>query len=113
MKKREKGNKGEEIIAEYLKKKGYKIIARNYFVKNTGEIDIIAFKDNTIVFVEVRSGDYSEYTVNYTKKKKIYKTSMDFLRKNPQYQDYLRQYDIVSVNVASGEIVHYENVMDI
>ena len=48
------GIKGEEIAAEHLKKSGYKILFRNWkWGKN--EIDIIAEKDETVVFVEVKT----------------------------------------------------------
>ena len=45
---------GEDIAVNYLKKKGYKIIERN-FRKGYGEIDIIALKKNVLVFVEVKT----------------------------------------------------------
>lgn len=60
------GALGEKIAADYLKNKGYEILARNYFNrsgKRLGEIDIIA-KDlgkNEIVFVEVKSRDYHRF----------------------------------------------------
>ena len=50
----EKGVIGEKIASKYLENKGYIIIDRN-FRKRWGEIDIIANKDNTIHFVEVKS----------------------------------------------------------
>ncbi len=51
---KEKGDTEETRAVKYLKKKGYKIIERN-FRKKFGEIDIICKKDKTLVFVEVRS----------------------------------------------------------
>ncbi len=54
-KRSELGNLGEEIACEYLKDRGYKILARNYR-KPWGEIDIIAkAKDKTLIFVEVKT----------------------------------------------------------
>ena len=48
------GNKGEIRAVQFLKKEKYKILQTNY--KNRiGEIDIIAEKDNVIVFVEVKN----------------------------------------------------------
>lgn len=48
------GNKGEDIAADYLKKSGFKILFRNWkWGKN--EIDIIAEKDDLVVFVEVKT----------------------------------------------------------
>ena len=48
------GKFGEDIATKYLQKKGYKIIERNFSCKQ-GEIDIIAKKHNTIIFVEVKA----------------------------------------------------------
>lgn len=56
---RKLGFSGERKAAGYLKKSGYEILARNYRCP-FGEVDIIARKDDTVAFVEVktRSGDY-------------------------------------------------------
>lgn len=45
---------GEDLACEYLVRKGYKIIERN-FRKKYQEIDIIATRDSTLVFVEVKT----------------------------------------------------------
>jgi putative endonuclease len=48
------GNKGEELATGYLRKAGYKILKRNWkWGKN--EIDIIAEKDDMLVFIEVKT----------------------------------------------------------
>jgi putative endonuclease len=49
----QEGRKGEERAASYLRLKGYKILERNYRVPS-GEIDLIAKKSDTLVFVEVK-----------------------------------------------------------
>ncbi len=51
---------GEDIACDYLKKKGYKIIERN-FRKKYEEIDIIALHDNTLVFAEVKTRTSSAF----------------------------------------------------
>src|SRR3990167_11001843 len=48
------GSTGEEIAAQFLQKKGFRIIARNYR-KPWGEIDIIAEKEGVVRFVEVKA----------------------------------------------------------
>ena len=45
---------GENVAAEYLKRHGFSIRDRNY-VKKTGELDIIAEKEDTLHFVEVKT----------------------------------------------------------
>ncbi len=46
--------KGENLAGKFLKKRGYKILKRNYSGKS-GEIDIIAYDKGTISFVEVKT----------------------------------------------------------
>jgi len=54
MKRRETGALGERIAADHLLERGYAIRERNFRTRE-GEIDIIAEKDDTLVFVEVRT----------------------------------------------------------
>lgn len=54
MGKRDTGKLGEQIACEFLERRGFKIIARNY-LKPWGEIDIIAEKDGVLHFVEVKA----------------------------------------------------------
>lgn len=53
-KQRKIGNKGEKIAVKALKKKGYKILERNY-VAFSSEIDIIAENKTTLAFIEVKT----------------------------------------------------------
>ena len=49
------GNIGEEITAEYLKSLGFRILDRNWRIKE-GEIDLVALSpEEEIVFVEVKT----------------------------------------------------------
>ena len=48
------GNLGERIAAEYLRRHGFTVIDRNV-ARKTGEIDVIARKDETLHFVEVKT----------------------------------------------------------
>lgn len=54
MKNREKGNVGEKIAEAFLKRKGYRIVARQWKCK-AGEADLIAEDRECLVFVEVKS----------------------------------------------------------
>jgi putative endonuclease len=53
-KRREKGREYEKLAERYLVGQGYKILERNWMAGHK-EIDLIARKDNTVVFVEVKS----------------------------------------------------------
>jgi len=49
------GRIGEEIAANYLVKQGFSILDRNWKSKYHYELDIIAFKDNLIHVIEVKT----------------------------------------------------------
>jgi putative endonuclease len=48
------GRRGEREAARLLRRKGYRILERNFTVRQ-GEVDVVAFHDGVLVFVEVRS----------------------------------------------------------
>jgi putative endonuclease len=54
------GDTGERAAAEYLEGKGYRVLHRNYRF-GRGEIDLIARKGGTIVFVEVKTRSTDSY----------------------------------------------------
>ncbi|RNC63116.1 MAG: hypothetical protein AWM53_01634 [Candidatus Dichloromethanomonas elyunquensis] len=73
--KKELGNIGENLAADYLEKAGLQILVRNYRCPK-GEIDIIARDGDCLVFAEVRmktSGamGYAEESIDQKKLKKI------------------------------------------
>ena len=47
------GKQAEKVAAEYLKKQGYKILAKNWRTRMC-EIDIVASQDKCVYFVEVK-----------------------------------------------------------
>ncbi len=80
------GKFGEKIACDYLKKKGYIIIEKNFYARS-GEIDIIARDGNILVFVEVKtrtnlSFGFPEEAINFNKQQKIAKTVEFYLYKN-------------------------------
>lgn len=107
---RDKGKEKEKVAERFLRKKGYKIIERNY-TKRTGEIDIIAKKDNTLIFVEVRSLEKGSIdpieTINLKKRQKIIKTAKMYLLEHPEFAEYDIRFDFVGIH--NDEIKHIEN----
>lgn len=80
------GNFGEELAADYLKERGYKIVERNYTCQ-LGEIDIIAKKGGGLYFVEVKTRR-DEYfgnpleSITLNKQRQLVKISKYYLMKN-------------------------------
>ena len=72
---RDIGDIGEDAVCQMLIKHGYEILERNFTVRG-GEIDIIARKNGTIAFVEVKTRKHDPLTsgeaaINYNKKKHL------------------------------------------
>lgn len=99
------GVAGEEWVVYLYRKKGYKIIARNYALfgkKQFGEIDIVAGRKSTIHIVEVktrRSESFMaiEETLNFRKQGLLRRMAHLYLQQNPQYQNWDIQIDFAAV----------------
>jgi len=115
-----KGKAGEEIAAEFLRKKGFKILEQNFNTRY-GELDLICVDKNILVFTEVKLkvGEQfgtPEEMVNRRKLYQIEQTAQSFLLQNPEYKSRYASYriDVVAVVVEKSGLVeridHYENV---
>jgi len=102
------GNLGETISANYLKNKGYEIIAMNYANpsgRRLGEIDIIAkdSKKDELVFVEVKAREMQKFqhtnpeeNVNYHKLQRLNKIAYFYLKLN-NLTGYAYRFDVIAV----------------
>jgi putative endonuclease len=54
------GRSGEEAAAAYLKKKKFRLVCRGFRFQR-GEIDIVAYDKDTLVFVEVKTRSGPEF----------------------------------------------------
>ena len=113
---RDLGNWGEDQAAEYLKKNGYEIICRNFYAYQ-GEIDIVARKDETVVFCEVKTRRNTIYgmpieAVNYYKRKHLYYTAEYYLYKN-KIRNIPARFDVIEVLLVNHKITinHIKNIM--
>lgn len=100
MQRKELGKKGEEIALRFLKKRGYRIIERNYVCK-MGEMDIIAKEKDTLVFVEVKARTSTTFgppqlAVNSSKQRQLSKVALSFL-KEKQIEDMKARFDVVAI----------------
>lgn len=109
-----KGITGEEKAGEFLIKNGYSILDRNFRIRE-GEIDIIAEKQNFLVFVEVKTlphgnAEILAHELNSIKRKKIIKTSKCYLQKHRQYNNRFIRYDVIAIDVPGLDpVYHIEN----
>ena len=105
-----KGNIGEILAINFLKKNKYKILEKNYTCK-LGEIDIIALKNNTVVFVEVKARTTEEFgrpceAVTPYKQQKIRTVANYFLMLKGWTEENSR-FDVIEV--LDEKVNHIEN----
>ena len=106
------GEEGEHLACNYLEKHKYRILERNWRYKHK-EIDIIAFKDNEICIVEVktRSSDYiaPKESVTIKKQENLIHATSEYIKQNNI--DYDIRFDVVEVilNSKQKKITHIKD----
>lgn len=117
--KKKLGRKGEKFAAKWLRKKGYRILHRNYRLGDD-EADLIALDPdgNTLVFVEVktRSDDRvpGELAINAKKKFRMARLAIRFQQKG-HYQDHPLRLDAIIICWPEGgdpDLRHYPNAFE-
>ncbi len=98
------GKKGEDLAIEYLKHKGFTLRERNYRTR-WGEIDIIAEKNNTIYFIEVKTRQNLTFgkpyeAVNYFKVEALKKAITFYIRKK-KVKDKKFSLSVISIILSS------------
>lgn len=110
------GKQGEDIACEYLEDLDYSIVTRNFRTK-AGEIDIIAYRDGVIAFIEVKTrrnklfGRAAE-AVDYRRQERLRNTANLFYKmyeNNMQVIDIFR-FDVIEVYINNEiKIQHVKN----
>lgn len=108
------GVSGENAVAEYLIKKGYSVLSRNYRIRG-GEIDIIASYGEYIVFVEVKTRKPDSMVsgldaVNQRKINFIIRTAEDYLFRYPCSLQ--PRFDVAEVTAVDGKITDINYLKD-
>ncbi len=111
------GKYGEEIAKNFLIKKGYKILEMNFHFSKQAEIDIIAQKNKTIHFIEVKTRTQTYFgqpleAITAQKLAMIYKCAKFYLSQNNLKYDKI-QIDAIGILLEKDkvkEINHLENI---
>jgi putative endonuclease len=108
------GKAAEDLVCDYLRRHGLKLITPNYQCKY-GEIDLIMQDDKTLVFVEVRYRKVHDYgdgvsSVTKTKQRKIIRAAISYLQENNLYDKTLCRFDVIGASSkADGEVQWIKN----
>lgn len=110
------GYEGEKIAQQYLEKKGYEILENNFCIRG-GEIDIVAKKDEEIIFIEVKmrtNKNFGEIVEQISKNKqdKLIRSAEFFLNEY-DYLEYPWRIDVITIlkNNDELQIEHLENAI--
>ena len=99
------GREGEDIAAKYLEQKGYAVLDRDWHCGHK-DLDLVVIKDNTIVFVEVKTrtgnewGDPQDFITD-RKIRRIVNSADAYLRFNQIDMDV--RFDVISIVAEGGE----------
>ena len=111
------GRYGEALAAEYLRKKGCRILAMNYRTR-LGELDVIAADRRYVIFAEVKLRKNAAFAearefVTFAKRQKLAAAAEEWLQKNPQKLQ--PRFDVIEIYAPDGvdtikpDIRHWEN----
>ncbi len=99
-----RGAYGEKLACRFLRRKGYKVLYRNFKGRSGGEIDVVCRDNDTLVFVEVKTRTREDFgrpitAVDRQKQKRISRGGLNWLRMldNPGI---LFRFDVVEVIIV-------------
>lgn len=111
MNKRQVGKEKEELAALFLRKNGCQIYEKNYRCK-IGEIDLIAFDGEYLVFVEVKyrkdsRNGYPQEAVTLKKQRTVTKVALWYMMKKGWSNTLPSRFDVIAI--CGNEIVWHKN----
>ncbi len=116
------GSEGEQYAKHWLELQDYRIVAQNWRIR-TAEIDLIAEKGDTLVFIEVKTLPHTELTdldliINKRKQSNICKAAKHFLQEYRKYNGMYIRFDVLVLPFdpcrgnAHIEPIHLENAFE-
>lgn len=116
------GKSSEDYVKSYLISNFYNVIATRFKDTNKkgsglGEIDIIAKKGNTIIFIEVKARNNLEnifYSITQNQQRRIMNSAIMFISKHSEYKSYDIRFDAIFVLIQGKDkkITHIKNAFD-
>ncbi|TAK01161.1 MAG: YraN family protein [Candidatus Manganitrophaceae bacterium] len=112
------GAEGEKIAAEFLSKRGYRILERN-FRTALGEIDLIAQDGKVLVFVEVKARSGNRFgvpqgAVDLRKQAKMNRVALLYLSQKKR-EDCQCRFDVIGITQSSNgaaAVEHFKNAFE-
>ncbi len=110
-----KGNRGEELGANYLAKKGFKILERNWRFRHW-EVDIIASFNSMLHFIEVKTRHtlkygYPEESITRDKMTSLKNAAEQYQLQHPEWK-YI-QFDVLAITIIQEELKEILMIEDV
>lgn len=106
---KEKGDFAEKQAISFLEDRDFKILEKNFYAKKLGEIDIIALKDDTYHFIEVKSANDYETAINNINTQKLSKIIRS-LNYYIQTKNITNAYCVDAIIITDNSIELIENI---
>jgi putative endonuclease len=113
------GSRSERAAARFLRRLGYRLLARNYTCAH-GELDLIALEGRCIVFVEVRSTESNDTerpatSVDEAKQRRLTRLALFYLQQH-RLLDCAARFDVLAISWPPGQreprIVHHRQAFE-
>ncbi len=113
------GQEGESAAEQYLRQKGYRIVARN-LRSSVGELDLVAEDGQVLVFVEVKARRTDAFggaihAVDQRKQEKLIQLAAQYLARH-RIQGRLCRFDVVllqGTDAVTSQIEHIQNAFEV
>jgi putative endonuclease len=110
------GRRGEDVAHRFLQRNGFVIVDRNYrMASGGGEVDLVAWEADTLVFVEVKSRKTAEYgspdrAIGLEKQSSLLRAAREYARHAEVPWEQIR-FDVVNVVFTAPPVVtHFRDV---
>ncbi len=111
------GKRGEDLAQRFLQRAGFVVVGRNYRMPTgAGEIDLIGWDGDTLVFVEVKTRQSDEYgtperAIGMEKRRSMVRAGRDYARRADVAWGKVR-FDVIAVLLkAPPAIRHFRDVL--
>jgi putative endonuclease len=107
-----RGRRGEDLAHRFLRRQGLTVVARNFRPRSgNGELDIVAWDRDTLVFVEVKTRSSADFgspdrAVGLDKERDLRRAAADYIRRAGASWQQAR-FDIVSVLLADPPAIEW------
>jgi putative endonuclease len=113
------GKRGEDIAHRFLQRAGMTVVARNHRTRSgSGEVDLIAWEGETLVFIEVKSRATEAFgppdrAIDDEKRRKLIRAGLDYAQRADIPLTKVR-FDVVNVVFSTPPaLTHYRDVFTI